>query len=331
MSATFLYTTYIKEVVMHYTHLTSEERYTIWTLRKLGLSIRAVASALGRSPSTISRELRRNVSKRGYRARKAHELGCARRQICRKPTKLTPEVKLKIVSRLFARWSPEQIAGRLRLEGLHRISHQTIYTYIAENRRTGGKLYRFLRRRGKKYRAKGTGQRWTGINGRKSIDERPASVETRAVVGDWEVDTLVTRKDRAVLLSLVERKSRFTLLACLSNKQAYPIARKIVSLLARHRHARARTITSDNGTEFASFRYVENRLKIDFYFAHPYSSWERGTNENTNGLIREYFPKSSDFSDANRDRLRQVMDNLNNRPRKVLGYRTPKELLNEGS
>jgi len=312
---------------MQYTHLTSEERYTIWTLRKVGCSGGLIAKMLGRSRSTISRELRRNVSRRGYRPRRAHGLALERRRVCRKPTKLTAAVKQVLAPLLFKRWSPEQIAGRLRREGRLSISHETIYKFIALNKEKGGRLYRFLRR-SKRYRRRNRRQPSPYQESRKSIDERPASVDARDRIGDWEIDTLVSRANAEVLLSLVERKSRYTLIGKQPNKESWPMAKRVVSMLRRHKD-KVKTITSDNGTEFASFRQIENRLEADFYFAHPYSSWERGTNENTNGLIREYFPKASGFASANPDRLAQVMYNLNNRPRKVLGYRTPKEAFSE--
>jgi IS30 family transposase len=312
---------------MHYTHLTSEERYTIWTLAKLDLSLRDIALALGRHVSTVSRELKRNVGVGGYGPHRAQALATKRRRVGRRPTVLTAEAQSVIVPLLSKRWSPEQVAGRLRLEGTLQISHQSIYTFIARDKRQGGQLHRLLRRKRQYRRAETASFRQRYEASKTRIDERPVEVEERATIGDWEIDTVVSGKSRQVLVTLVERKSRYAIIARQPTKDAFPLARRVIRLLRKHPD-KVRSITADNGTEFASFKYIEEHLGINFYFAHPYHSWERGTNENTNGLIRQYFPKSSDFLSATPTRLAKVMNDLNRRPRKVLNYQTPEEAFN---
>jgi len=222
-------------------------------------------------------------------------------------------------------WSPEQISGRLRAEGSLNISHETIYRYIRANTEAGGKLRTFLRRKKKYRRCPGSLSSHARAN-KKSIDERPGVVDEKCRIGDWEVDTVVGAGNKgAVLLTLVERYSKYTLIGKVDSKESYPTSRKIIDMLIKHRD-KVLTITADNGTEFSGHVAVERKMGIDFYFAHPYCSWERGLNENTNGLLRQYLPKGSSFDEVSKHRLRHIMDHINNRPRKTLGFRTPREV-----
>ena len=307
-----------------YQQLTPEKRYMLYALKQEGCSIRKIGEHIEVHYSTVSRELRRNRSKRGYRPDAAHRLAMNRRQQPRKPTKLTPEVKHLLSSYLQKHWSPEQISGRLKLEGILDISHETIYKYIRQNKDSGGNVYKYLRRK-KKYRKKYGSFERHKLDSKISIDERPKIVDKKSRIGDWEVDTIVSKKDKAVLLTIVDRVSKYTIIGQLESKHSLNLGKKMRRLLGVHQE-KVHTITSDNGTEFADHQKIAKYLNADFFFAHPYSSWERGLNENTNGLIRQYFPKKSSLKNITRDRLKQVMSNINNRPRKTLGYRTPKEV-----
>ena len=307
-----------------YQQLTPEKRYMLSALKQEGCSMRKIGEHIGVHYSTISRELCRNHSTRGYRPATAQRKAMSRRQQARKPEKLTPEVKHLLSSYLKKHWSPEQIAGRLKLEGILEISHETIYKYIRNNKDNGGQVYKCLRRK-KPYRKKYGSLSRHALDSRISIDERPKIVDNKSRIGDWEVDTIVSRQDKAVLVTLVDRMSKYTLIGMVENKGSMLVAKRITSLF-RKQKSKVHTITADNGNEFACHQRISKHLNADFFFAHPYSSWERGLNENTNGLIRQYFPKKTSLKNITRDRLKQVMSNINNRPRKTLGYRTPKEV-----
>jgi transposase, IS30 family len=324
---TLLITT--KKGVAMYSQLTREQRYILYALKQEGFSFRRIAKHLKVHYSTVSRELRRNKSKRGYRPHLTNRFAMRRRAICRKPIKLTGEVPHLLSSYLKKRWSPEQISGRLKFDGVLEISHETIYKYIRHDRDNGGKLYKYLRRK-KKYRKHG-GIKRHKIVGRVSIDDRPEIVDKKCRIGDWEADTIVSGLNKGpALVTLVERYSKFLYVGKVKNRKAYPTARKMVDLLCKEKD-KVLTITADNGGEFSCHKIVSDLLDADFYFAHPYKSWERGLNENTNGLIRQYFPKKTDFEKVNYDRILRVACNINDRPRKTLGYRTPREVFFESS
>lgn len=224
-------------------------------------------------------------------------------------------------------WSPEQISGRLKEDEVF-ISHESIYQYIYADKRVGGSLWTHLRRHEKKYRKRRCGQDRRGkIPNRRSIEDRPVIVEERSRVGDWEADLILGKNHQGVAVTLTERKSRFTLLRTLPSKHADPIKEAIIALLKWD--ARLKTITFDNGKEFTGHQEISAALNADCYFAHPYSSWERGTNENTNGLIRQYLPKSRNLKEISMEEEVRIMDKLNLRPRKCLGFRTPYEVFFE--
>ena len=223
-------------------------------------------------------------------------------------------------------FSPEQVSGFLKRNHSIRISHETIYQYVLSDKANGGTLYQHLRRSNKKRKKRyGSNDRRGQIRGRVSIDERPAIVNAKQRIGDWEIDTIIGKNHKGVLLTAVERKSKFTLIKKLANKKADRMANATVNLLGPYQK-KVFTITSDNGKEFANHDRIAKELKTGFYFAHPYHAWERGLNENTNGLIRQYFPKKSSFDNITDDQVQMVMNRLNNRPRKTLGFATPIEM-----
>ena len=308
----------------NYQRLTQEERYQIWALHRTGKAIRKIARELNRSPSTVSRELRRNRSLRGYRPKQAHKLAMQRRY--RGGNRRCDERLWQQVEQLLKQdWSPEQISLWLRQQDML-ISHTWIYRYIWQDRAAGGALYRHLRREGKRKRKYGTrAERRGRIKDAVSIEQRPAIVDAKERLGDWEADTIIGKGNSGVLLSLVERKSNLCLLSRLDSRHAAITADAIIALLGKMK-GRVHTITADNGKEFAGHKKIAQALDAEFYFAHPYASWERGLNEHINGLVRQYFPKGMDFSQIDDADIQFVMDRLNNRPRKCLGMKTPNQV-----
>ena len=313
-----------------YHHLTYGSRCQIYALKKSGLSIRGVGRLLKVSASTVSRELRRNGGRRGYRMRQAQRFSESRRRFASsRPRKLTEGLWSRIEERLRRQWSPEQIAGRLRLQGGASVGKTWIYRQVWEDRAKGGTLYRNLRRRGKKANRRGRCGAGRGvIPGRVDIVERPAVVESKGRVGDWELDTIIGARHRGALVSMVDRCSKFVFLQRVAHKTSSAVGGAILACL-RPLSVLAHTLTADNGKEFAGHREVAVGLSAGFYFATPYHSWERGLNEHTNGLVRQYLPKATDFTGIGDARVRQVQDLLNSRPRRVLGYRTPAEVFGE--
>lgn len=309
-----------------YTQLTREERYQIYVLRQAGHKQCEIAVLLNRDKSTISRELRRNRGLRGYRPGQAHTKAIARRVEQTRPRFSSP--LWPVVERLIRQdWSPEQISGRLEMEHDSTISHETIYQYIYSDKAAGGDLHGHLRCRKKRRKRYGSGRDRRGvIPNRTSIDDRPAIVSDRLRIGDWEADTVIGMGHQGALVTMVERRSLYTVLGAVPRKQAGSVAEAMASLLAPLKDM-VLTVTVDNGKEFAAHENISEALGADVYFAHPYSSWERGTNENTNGLIRQYFPKSRSLRSLNQKEVQSTADRLNNRPRKKLDFRTPHEIL----
>lgn len=309
---------------MAYRQLTQEQRYMIYALKQERCTQTRIAEVVQVHKSTVSRELRRNIRLKGYRPGMAHRLAMARRCARHKPTKLTPHVKVRLRSYLLKEWSPEQIAGRLRLAGNFSISHQTIYRYLYHDKQCGRHLYKHLRRQ-RPYRKHDARRNNVPCVDRISIDERPAVVDQRVRLGDWEVDTILSRDQRSAVVSMVERVSKLTLLGRVPRHDAYHTSQCIIRMTRAVRD-RVLTITSDNGSEFAGHKRISQRLKADFFFAHTYKAWERGLNENTNGLIRQYLPKGSSFDSLTDRELLIITRRLNHRPRKTLEYRTPSEV-----
>ena len=243
------------------------------------------------------------------------------------PRKLDDDMITIIEDKLWREeWSPQQISRWLARTQRNCISHELIYQLIWADKHAGGTLFRQLRRSGKKYNKQAGKLAGRGvIPGRIDIDQRPPIVEQRIRIGDWEADTIVGAGRKGAILSLVERVSRYTLLHKLKAATAERTSRAIINKLRRH-SARVHTITADNGKEFAGHQHVARRLAADFYFAKPYHAWERGLNENTNGLVRQYFPKGTSFAHVTQAAVCRVQNKLNSRPRKVLGYRSPNEV-----
>jgi len=309
---------------MNYTQLTRERRYQIYALKKAGQNQTQIALLIGCHKSTISRELRRNCGMKGYRPYQADELAYDR-QCEAYRARITGETWMLVELLLRQDWSPEQISGRLKLEKKPSVSHECIYLYVYAEKRRGGTLHQHLRSQ-KKQRKRYSGYIRRGqIPNRISIDKRPKIVANKSRFGDWEADTIVGARHQGGILSLVERKSKLTRLRKLATKAAAEMKDNCIALLAPLA-ARVHTITVDNGKEFCEHELIATGLQARIYFAHPYASWERGLNENTNGLVRQYFPKKYEFARIKTKDLQQVEDLLNNRPRKTLGYRTPNEV-----
>lgn len=310
---------------MTYHQLTREQRYQIAALRQAGLNQREIAQMIDVHKSTISRELTRNRARRGYLPRHAHLLALTRRAA--KARALLRATHWAWVRRLLRRrWSPQQIARRAQREGSFRVSHEWIYRHVLNDRRVGGALHCYLRcqkRRRKRYarisRVRGE------IAERIGIRERPRIVETRGRLGDWEGDTVAGRRWRTGIVTLVERASRYSVFGRLHGKSAPHTATVVTRSLRALKHP-ALSLTVDNGQEFAHHRRITQTLKVPVFFADPRSPWQRGTVENTNGLLRQYFPKTLDFTTITARELRRVQNQLNHRPRKCLGYRTPYEV-----
>ena len=307
-----------------YHQLTQEQRYQISALKKTTATLTRMAEIIGVHKSTISRELKRNKGKRGYRPKQAHRFTLERRKAKAKK-RISKETWLQIEELLRQEWSPEQVSNRMFLEQGIRVSHEWIYQHIYGNKKMGGDLHTYLRCRKKRKKRYGTYNCRGQIPGRISIDERPEVVNRKERIGDWEGDTIVGKRHKGVILSLVERKSVYTVLGALERKTAPEVRQEVINLLEPlndHVH----TLTFDNGKEFTEHGAISRGLEAEVYFAHPYSSWERGVNENTNGLIRQYFPKAMDFTEIKEDAIKRVMDRLNHRPRKKLGFKTPYEV-----
>jgi len=307
----------------NYTQLTQEQRYQIKALLKMEHTQTEISTVLDVHRSTISRELRRNQGRRGYRPKQAHEKAMQRRQH-KVRTKIRSEMWELIERKLCMDWSPEQISGWLKRHDQQTVSHERIYQYVYADKRIGGELYKHLRCQKKRRKRYGSYDFRGRIPARRGIENRSEDVDMRERLGDWEVDTIIGKNHRGVLLTLCERKSRFTLLRRVGQKSADLVANAMIDLLSWVSHLK--TITADNGREFSAHQLVSHTLCTDFFFAHPYASWERGTNENTNGLIRQYLPKQRDLSTVTSGEEIMIMDRLNLRPRKCLDFMTPFEV-----
>jgi len=309
-----------------YTQLTQEQRYQIYAFLKAGFSQSAIANEINVHKSTISRELRRNRGLKGYRPKQAHVKATNRRQGAAKYVKLTPNIITLVNSLIRQDFSPDQVSGSLKRNHGVMISHETIYRHLLADKANGGTLYKHLRRSNRKRKKRYGSRNIRGqIPGRVSIDLRPAIVDNKERIGDWEIDTVIGKNHKGALLTIVERKSKYTLIQKLSYKRSILVADATIDLLAPYQD-KVFTITSDNGKEFADHQRISKQLTTKVYFAHPYHSWERGLNENTNGLIRQYFPKNTNFKSITVESVRNVMEQLNNRPRKTLDYATPNEV-----
>jgi transposase, IS30 family len=308
---------------MNYTQLTQEQRYQISALLKMGHNRTEIAAVIGKHKSTISREVGRNKGQRGYRPNQAHHKALHRRN--RSHKRILGETWELIETKLRLDWSPEQVSGWLKRYHAIQVSHEWIYQHILADKQAGGDLYRHLRCQKKRRKRYGSYDRRGKIPNRVSIDERPAIVEERTRIGDWEVDTIIGKRHRQAIVTLTERKSRFSLLAKVNQRTADKVGGAIIELL-QNVVDRVHTLTADNGKEFADHERIAHALQADFFFAHPYAAWERGSNENMNGLIRQYIPKKCDLKIIDETAVEFIMDRLNNRPRKCLDFMSPLEM-----
>jgi IS30 family transposase len=321
---------------MSYTHLTQQERFDISQL-KGSVSLREIARRLGRNHTSISRELKRNgpAVSAAYEPDAAHEKAQRRQSLARHYRRQDHAPLLRFVERrLRIDWPPAAICGRLKLrypnDPRMRISPETIYRWVALDSQQGGELHRHLRRRHKHRRRQkryGAGRRF--IPGRVGIEQRPAIVHERSRFGDWEGDLVVGSRNPAAIATHVERRSRYLKASLLENRKAETFNAATIPVYQQLPEALRQTLTVDNGKEFSRFKELESSTKLTVFFADPYAAWQRGTNENTNGLLRFYFPKGTDFSQVSEDELNRAVKRLNHRPRKCLGYRTPYEVMRD--
>jgi len=312
---------------MNYRHLDSDEREQIAHMKMNGKSQRSMARKLGRAPSTISRELGRNryPTDGSYKALHAGSMARGRRRRARQGSRFEPVQWQEVEALLRQDYSPEQVSGRLKHEGSFAISHETIYKRVWGDKATGGTLHQHLRG-SRKQRRKGYGNYDSRgrLAGKRSIEERPEAAESRSEIGHWEVDT-VHGSGRGSIATIVDRKTGYVLIGKLKNRTAQNTNERLRKLIAKHPESFT-TITADNGCEFHGYRELEEGTGVEFYFATPYASWERGTNENTNGLIRQYLHKGCCMDDLTQGRCNAIARKLNDRPRKRHGFQTPAEL-----
>jgi IS30 family transposase len=312
--------------------ITLEERYAIMALKKRRYSIRAIAAELGRAPSTVSRELRRNRRPPGrYEPNAAHSYAVARRRRSRRNTHFTQDEWEFVEYLISLDWSPEQVSGWLKLHGLLSISHETIYVRIWRDKRADGELWRHLRQatkqRRKRYRSHDSRGR---LPGKRHISERPPEIETREAVGHWEIDSMMGNEHgRNSVITMVERATGYLAMGKLTRHCAAEATVRVAEMIGRH-PGRVKTVTADNGTEFHSYADIEAATGALFYFATPHHAWERGTNENTNGLVRQYLPKRTSMAHITQADCDAIAQKLNTRPRKRLGFRTPEECYVQG-
>jgi IS30 family transposase len=308
-----------------YKHLTRDERYQIAILLKAGKRQNEIAVLMNRHPSSISRELTRNRGQRGYRPKQAQALSQARMRACDNGRRVSDETWTTVEVKLAETWSPEQISGYLKANKQPGVSHECIYQRIYRDKRAGGTLHRALRcQKARRKRHTGRERRGT-IPNQVSIDLRPDVANRRERFGDWEADLVIGAGHQQALVTINERTSRYSLMAHVPAKTAQNVSDVMASLLTPFKKF-VHTLTTDNGKEFAQHERIAEKLDADFFFAHPYASWERGANENMNGLIREFFPKKMSFREITRKDIEFAMHRLNHRPRKCLGFKTPHEV-----
>ena len=312
----------------HYTQLSIEERKRIYSLIQHGKSNSQISKILSRNRSTIWRELKKNKHKPNhlYQAHVAHALAKRRRKNRPLQTKFTPEIKYWIERKLALQWSPEQISGRMPIELNLSVSHEWIYSYVYRDRLKGGVLFKNLRwgrrqRKKRNYRPRENLLRFTTA---KSIENRPDIVNKRERIGDWEGDSIIGSDKRTSVVTLVERTTLLARIYKVNTRTAKETRLRIIQMFSDTKGPK-HTVTFDRGIEFSDWKWIEKKTGVDVYFAHPYSAFERGTNENTNGLIRQYLPKKTDFKNFSHQEIKKIERRLNNRPRKKLGFLTPNE------
>ncbi len=308
-------------------HLTQEQRYQIQAYLRAGKSKDYIALELGVDRSSIYRELKRNSRQRGqYNAAHAQMICQERKERLKRPRRFD-RTKEDFITKciLQEQWSPEQIVGYCHEQGIEMVSTERIYQFIRADKAQGGKLYQHMRHR-LKHRKRPVGGKHIIIKDRVSIDERPQIINNKERFGDWEIDTVIGKDGKGAIVTIVERTTAFLMMSKLSKgKNAAGLSDQVISMLLPYKH-HIHSITADNGSEFAEHMKISKCLGIEFFFAHPYSSWERGLNENTNKLIRQYVPKSTEFNQYRDVQLAEIQYKINRRPRKKLGFKTPKSL-----
>ncbi len=312
---------------MPYKQLTLSKRYEIKAYMQAGISNDRIALLLGINRATFYREVKRNQTLQGYHPEDAQSKSDDRRRTARKHVRFTESVKEQVETLLRQDFSPEQISGHLFKKHQTEISHETIYQHVLSDKQSGGDLHTHLRWAQKKKRKRyGAVDRRGQIQDRISIEERPAIVDAKERIGDWEADTVIGKNHKGVLVTAVERKTKYTLIDYVPSKRADQVTQALIDMLLPYQD-NVLTITVDNGKEFALHKHISKELKTDVYFAHPYRAWERGLNENTIGLIRQYFPKKTSFTKICKEQTCFVESRLNMRPRKSLEFKTPFECL----
>jgi len=307
----------------NYNQLTLNQRYQIYALLKAKRSKTEIADIIKVHKSTITRELQRNVSKRGYRPLCANTKAQKRRGGKAKK-RISDDTWREVEEKIeLDQWSPEQISGRRSIEGKQHVSHEWIYQRIYKDKRNGGSLYKHLRCQKERRKRYGSYDRRGALKNQVSIEERPEIVEKKSRLGDWELDTVIGKRHKQAFVTMTERRSKLLRIKKVKQKTGKLVGDAICRKLSG---LKVETLTSDNGREFADHERIAAKLGADFYFCHPFSSYERGLNENTNGLVRQYFPKQTEFDKISHQSVKKVEDKLNNRPRKTLNYRTPNEV-----
>lgn len=312
---------------MKKSHLTIDQRYEIQIQKEAGKSQTEIAIHIGKDKSVVSRELKRNLNSLGkYKAQHAISVTEIRKERLKRPRKLSTEMEKRIIKSLETeQWSPEQIRGRSLKEGKPMVSHERIYQLIRKDKQEGGDLYKHTRHK-LKHRKRPVGGKKIVIKDKVSIDDRPAIINDKMRFGDWEIDTIVGEGNKGAIVTVVERQTGFLFMKKLpEGKTAKGLANVVIDMLLPYKDS-VQSITSDNGTEFAEHKLIANKLNTDFFFAHPYSSWERGLNENTNKLIRQYIPKKQTFNSFNDQCIKDIQHKINQRPRKKLLYDNPKHI-----
>lgn len=317
---------------MEYSQLTLDDRINIYIGLQQNFTLQEIAEHLGKNKSTISREIKRNSGKRGYRYKQAHTISVLRKINSKKYIRLNPLLQRLIERKLKKEWSPEQISGWLGKNGHPKISHETIYKMIYLDKDLGGILYKYLRQSNKKRRKSyGTGKSQKGsIKNRISINQRPKIVDAQRRIGDLEGDTIVGKNHNGSIVTLVDRKSLYLKMYLLKDRTSKSVSRSIIKMMSSMKNM-IHTITFDNGKEFAMHEEIASKLNAKIFFADPYSFWQRAINENINGLIRQYIPKKTDFSKLTQKEIALIERKINHRPRKKLGFKTPHEVFWENN
>lgn len=305
--------------------ITREQRYQIEAYLKSGKSKDFIALQLSIDRSSIYREVKRNSKKRGHYNALYAQLVCDERKERLKRKRSFDQTKENLIKGYIEKeqWSPEQIVGYCKKKGVDMVSHERIYQYIRQDKELGGTLYKHLRHR-LKHRKRAVGGKHIPIRNRISIDDRPKVIDDKERFGDWEIDTIIGKERKGAIVTIVERTTSFLMMRKLpQGKNAESLADNVIDMLKPYKNI-VHSITSDNGTEFAEHMKISKELEIDFFFAHPYSSWERGLNEYTNKLIRQYIPKKSEFENLNDKYIAEIQYKINRRPRKKLEFDSPK-------